>query len=434
MKRVLRLLGIGALALGSAGCWPMPGQNADRTSHNPIESGITVDNVDQLQEAWRQYFGGTDVAGPVIGGGVHVVVWCQLATLSPEDGSYTWAEGIGQELAPLCVDGVSQHHPGAPYIAPDGRVIAGHGFTSMETPGDLESAWATVVFGNGRIIEGSAEVGFLQALRGTQLAGLTTEAVGPGMQATTLRLAELDGPAGRSFRTAVVPAQVEFPDETITLGHDTVFHAGPGILATEPGDGAQGPAVRAFSLTEPRPGCGPVTVTQPSPASYEVECPIWVQPTDGVPSAPVLGPDHSTLYVRTDGGTLYALDTTTGSVRWTAAGLGTAGSPALADGTLYVPTGDGRVVTFPAGGCGQATCTPTGVFATGATTAVSTPAVAGDVLYATAGGSVVAFDAAGCPSGPCAPLWSAPGEGPPVVSTGQVYVLSDIALVAYALP
>ena len=436
MRRVLGLLGVGGLSLALAGCWPVPGQDADRTSNNPFERRITVDNVDELQEAWRRHYGGTDLAGPVVSGGaVHVVAWCQLGALDPRTGDGRWAEPIAPELDSLCVSG-ARHHSGAPHVASDGeRVVASYGFTTVEAPGVLESTWATTVrnVASG-LVDGSAEVGFVQAERGTQLAGLTTEAVGPGTQATTLRLAEIDGAAGRSLRTAIAPAQVEFPDETVTLGREAVFHAGRGILATEPGGSAQGQAVRAFSLTESRPGCGPVTAPQPFPGSYDLECPVWVQPTDGLPSAPVLRPGHATLYVRTDAGTLYALDAGTGAVQWTAGNLGSAGAPALADGTLYVPTGDGRVVTFPAEGCGQATCAPTGEFATGATGAASTPVVAGTVLYVTAGGSVVAFDAAGCPSGPCAPLWSAPGEGAPVVSNGRVYVRSDVALVAYALP
>jgi outer membrane protein assembly factor BamB len=435
MKTVRALVGAGGLAL--AGCWPVPGQNADRTSHNPFERAVTVDNVDGLQEAWRANFGGSDLAGPVVSSrGVHVGVWCGLWTLDPKTGESWWGEQIAPELEPICLGGVARQHAGAPHVASDGeRVAASIGFTSVQAPGSLESAWATTVFDLGSgAVDGSAEVGFLQAQRGTRLAGLTTEAVGPGMQATSLRLAEIDGPEERSFRTAIAPARVEFPEETVTLGRDTVFHAGHGILATEPGEGAHGDAVRAFSLTEPRPGCGPVTAPQPFAGSYDVECPVWVQPTDGLPSAPVLRPGYATLYVRTDGGTLYSLDADTGAVLWTAGGLGSAGGPALADGTLYVPTGDGRVVTFPADGCGQATCAPTGEFATGTTGAASKPVVAGTVLYVTAGGSVVAFDAAGCPSGPCAPLWSAPGESPPVVSNGRVYVRSDVALVAYALP
>jgi len=35
MRRSPRALALGVGALALAGCWPMPGANPDRTSHNP---------------------------------------------------------------------------------------------------------------------------------------------------------------------------------------------------------------------------------------------------------------------------------------------------------------------------------------------------------------------------------------------------------------
>src|SRR5262245_38762334 len=44
-------------ALALAGCWGVPGQNADRTGFNNVESAITPATVNRLVEAWT-YHGG----------------------------------------------------------------------------------------------------------------------------------------------------------------------------------------------------------------------------------------------------------------------------------------------------------------------------------------------------------------------------------------
>jgi len=124
------------------------------------------------------------------------------------------------------------------------------------------------------------------------------------------------------------------------------------------------------------------------------------------------------------------------------------GSPAVANGVLYVPgTGDGAapdvggayVAAFDASGKKGCSGTPTICVPMWTTIGVpastgnpGSPAVAGGVLYI-ADGSLYAFDAAGsasCTGTPktCAPLWTAamPGGGPttgaPAVADGMVYV------------
>jgi len=329
-------------------------------------------------------------------------------------------------------------HSSEPYVTPDGeRVIASLGLTRMRPPGYLDARWTTWVLdvetGAG---EGSAPVGFVVGARGEQLVGSREGSIGPFVTGRMLEQATLDAERpGRSLMVSVQSGGFPTPPQ-VTLGPDMLFHAGYGILATAPGDGSQGEAVRAFTRDGPLEWCGPVTFSDPVGGSYDLECPQWVTPTDGQPTAPVRSPDGSVLYVRTTAGTLYALDAATGAVRWTATGLGQAGAPALADGTLYVPTGDGQVLAFDGRGCGAPTCPPRQSYATGTTAAVAAPTVAGDVLYATAGGSVHGFAAEGCASTPCPPLWSAPGSGAPVVSGGRVYVRSAAGtdLVAYGLP
>ena len=428
MGKLRALLAAGGLVVALAGCWPMPGQNADRTSHNPFERSITSDNVGRLHQLWRWDSPDPNVFGPVTSSaGVHVVVPCGMVTLDAATGAERWRGQIPPD-ASVCSLGITTFGS-EPYVTADGdRVIGSFAALMVRPPGFLVAEWDTKVFDAATgAADGSAPVGFIEAQRGNQLAGLTQGPVGPALTATVLHLGGLDAAPGRDILTETHGTAPVKSDGALTLGSDVVFHSGTGIMATTLSDGTQGYGVRAFSISEARPGCGS--------ASHPMECPLWVTPTDGRPTAAVLGGGGATAFVRTNAGTLYALDAATGAVRWTAGGLGAAGSPALAGGTLYVPTGDGRIVTFDAAGCGGATtCTPTGSFATGATGAVSSPAVAGDVLYATAGGSVFAFEAAACPAGPCEPLWSAPGSAPPVVSNGRVYVHSDAGLIAYGLP
>ena len=236
--------------------------------------------------------------------------------------------------------------------------------------------------------------------------------------------ADVDGSSRRGIPLGSGSAGFIAPVE-VTLGAQYVFHSGYGPLSTDPGGTAAGNGLRAFSFAAPDPGC-----------CGSSECPVWATATDARPSVAVLDSDAATAYVVTDVGTVYAIDSTSGAVRWTAA-AGGAGKPALAGDQLFVPTSDGRVVVLDAAGCGSPTCTPQGELSTGSTSPVSSPIIAGDVLYATAGGSVFAFAAAGCGTTPCPPLWSVATGGTsataPVVTNGLLYVSIGNALIAYGL-
>jgi outer membrane protein assembly factor BamB len=182
--------------------------------------------------------------------------------------------------------------------------------------------------------------------------------------------------------------------------------------------------VWAYSVTESRPGCGTDTRGD--------ECPLWATPIDGIAQPVVIALGQRTVYTGTGAGTIYALDATTGTVQWSASvGAAVSASPALADGILYVPTADGRLVALDTAG------TRLWEASTGARIGVQ-PAVAGGVVYTGSDdGSVDAFDAAGCGAPTCAALWSAETgnriTGAPAVSGGQLYVgTADGRLVAYA--
>jgi outer membrane protein assembly factor BamB len=419
-------LGCAMLMLAAAGCWPVPGQNPDRTGHNPFEAGITSANVTSLHEVWRwRASADAAVSAPVTSpGGVHLSVRCGLVTLAPATGAVRWSQSNQ-----TCLDLHGFAYSSDPHVAstPDGqRVILGLGYGFVRPPGFEESVWVSGGFDvDSGAPEGGADVGFVWGLRGSQLVGFKQAPSGPGLTGRTLLLATVDGSLQRSIPFGLAGAGSSGPVE-VTLGAQYFFHSGYGALSTEPGGTAAGNGLRAFSIAAPDPGCGGSS-----------ECPVWATATDGRPSVAVLDGDAATAYVVTDVGTVYAIDSTSGAVRWTAA-AGGAGKPALAGDQLFVPTFDGRVVVLNAAGCGSPTCTPQGEFSTSSTSPVSSPIVAGDVLYTTAGGSVFAFAAAGCGTTPCPPLWSVATGGAsatsPVVTNGRLYVSIGNALIAYGLP
>lgn len=431
MRRTLGVLGLAAGALSLAGCWPVPGADANRSGHNRFESALNADTVDGLTEQWRWTAPLGDLAGVVVSStGVHVGSKCVTSTLHPATGAVIWeALTIDDPVGVGCDQTLGDQRAGDPYVV--GQQVAGSygSVIQLHTPNFMST------FANRRFDVATGEVlssggGFLVARRGEVEATTTSRAFAPAAAEMELTV------GGRTFMYhAVTWGSAPFAPTGFTLGTDKLFNVGPAILATAPGTVSFGEGVRAYSITDARPGCGPATVGFPAPGqAVPVECPLWATPTDGAATIPVLSPDGTMLFTRTTAGTLYAIDTATGAVQWTATGLGNAGVPALADGTLFVPTGDGHVLLFEAGGCGAPTCapdSPTGMD-TGTGTVVSAVIVAGDVVYATSGGEVHASGE--CAGGDCPVAWHGPGFGRPVVSNGQLYVPgSNNTVIAYGL-
>jgi outer membrane protein assembly factor BamB len=107
----------------------------------------------------------------------------------------------------------------------------------------------------------------------------------------------------------------------------------------------------------------------------------------------------------------------------------------VADGTVFVPTADGRLVALDA-----ATGARSWTASTGVELGVQ-PAVAGGVVFTRFGRRCTAcVAAAGCGSATCEPLWTASTgssavSGGPAVSGGQLYVgTADGQVIAYGLP
>lgn len=432
MRRSVHVLGSTVLLILLAGCWPVPGQNPSRTSHNPFEKQLTVETVGDLQEVWRYGVPLADgqVRSPVVSDGqVFVTQRCTIAAVDAKTGHEEWYAAIPDQFETCGPDSQADTIAGEPHVIsdPDGdRVVAGYGYMQVMPPGREETDWFGASFDVATGERSGLDTGLIGAARGTQIVGSSRSGIGPATGATDVHLA---GDESRSFTFDVGIAGSSYLPG-LTLGTDQLFQAGTGPLATEPGDTASGYGLRAYSLTESRPGCGPLGTDW---AERLVECPLWVTETDGTPSRPVLRPGGSVLYTST-AETLYALDASTGDVLWTADATGSRSAPALANGFLYVPAGDGRILVFDAEGCGEDSCSPSWELSTGTAEAAWTPTVAGDVIYVTAGGSVHALAAEPCGEPTCSEvLWSAPGESSPVVAHGQVYTTVGERLVVYGV-
>lgn len=136
------------------------------------------------------------------------------------------------------------------------------------------------------------------------------------------------------------------PHSTFGAAGD-LFQAGPGLLATQPGESPTADGVRAYRLeTGQVPACG---------AGGADLCPHWAVATDGeVRGHPVGGGQPGgveTVFAGTTAGTVYAIEGTSGFVSWTVpVGAAVTATPALApragssSDLLFVPTADGRIV------------------------------------------------------------------------------------------
>ncbi|HMG45233.1 MAG TPA: PQQ-binding-like beta-propeller repeat protein [Acidimicrobiales bacterium] len=421
MKLLVRgvVVGVGVVAL--AGCWPVPGANSDRT--NVTHDDVINESFGSLVERWRWTSPHGAISAPVTSaGGVHVVSRCFLDTLDPDDGDLRW-EGNIEPGGCSPVSG-RDDHVGEPWVvsSPQGdEVTAGYGWIDESTPGIVGADWRGTHFDvtDGDVTGTSGD--FTVAVRGETLVSSIVVDAGSGVPANRVRL------DGREFLLHLDGA----PTRSLTLGADLLYHSGDGVLAIEPGPAAFGPGVRGYSRAEARPDCGPA----PAPTGVHlVECPVWATPTDGTPSVPVLSPDGSSVFVRTDAGTLYAIDAATGAVQWTAPGLSPGGRPALADGILWVPSGS-LVIAYVAAGCGEPTCSPWLTTFMGVPTdqPVTDVTVVDDIVFATSDGQV--FAARNCIGPFCGIGWSAPGHGPIVVSNGRLYVTDGAdTLIAYSVP
>jgi outer membrane protein assembly factor BamB len=415
-------LGVASLVLGA--CWPVPGQNADRTAHNAFEAAFSPDTVPDLEERWTASLG-PDATGPVVvdRGGAFVRTGDTVTRLQLSSGAEAWSWqlpddqiGFGAVSDPLVVDG---------------RVLIGHGF------GNLGGHWFGVSLDpvTGQPAPGTAVSGLLQTARGPIVATVT---YGFGtLTPVAIRYGLTDVTGASTVNGGLLAIESSGSGVSrLTVGTDAVYHAGNGLLSDGAGGLTLGSGVRRFPLA-PATTCGP-------PSATLFACPTWATPLVTTTDV-VIGPG-GVLYVGQAGGSVAALSASTGAVLWTAAvGATVTATPALADGVLYVPTADGDLVAVDADGCGAATCDPLWSAAIDGTAINEQPAVsgAGDdavVFVGTSGGTVAAVAACGCGEPTCdTPLWQASVgaevTGAPAVSGGKVVVGTSTGdVVAFGLP
>ncbi len=418
MVRVSRCIGAAGLVLALTGCWPSTGAGPDRRAYNSVETGVTTATVGGFVHAWTATTdgGARGVSSAVVSaaGLVHVTTERSIYGFSLVTGEQRWVE--------------------TPYTGGGARVDTE--LTALGDDGDDLSLYVSVASG-----PLSWENGMFDPRTGFWISELfgRQESIRPGGDPVAAMTRFSARGAGVRQEILMFPFNVgaltDHPGESrLTLGTTQVFYAGSGLMVTVPGDGTEGHGLRAFAVT-------PWTNTCGAPGDQVFACPQWVLPLDGSSSTtPVLSADGATVYVGTDAGSFSAVDAATGAVRWSAAvGSAVVAPPAVARGTVFVPTAAGSLVALPADGCGAATCAPLWASPTGSALTVQ-PGAAGDVVFVgAADGSVDAFAAAGCGAAMCPPVWSADTgssiTGAPAISGGKVLVGTlDGRLIAYGPP
>ncbi len=183
-----------------------------------------------------------------------------------------------------------------------------------------------------------------------------------------------------------------------------------------------------FGFDAQRSGFNPYE-SQLSPATVATLVQAWTATTgDVIDSSPAVA--NGVVYVGSGDSKLYAFQAngcgqSTCSPLWTAStGDWIDSSPAVANGVVYVGSVDQTLYAFRADGCGQPTCQPLWTATTGGE--VFSPAVANGVVYmGSRDAKLYAFKADGCGQSTCSPLWTASTGGgvySPAVANGVVYV------------
>jgi outer membrane protein assembly factor BamB len=396
------MLSVGGLAVLLAGCWPTPGAGPDRRSFNPLERTLVPAVVPRLTERFRAPLP-EGTSPPVVSpAGLFVRGGTFLNAFEPGSGALRWSVQLPSEPS----IGYTMRDP---HILDADRVIV-----SIDTPRSGDYVQNVVVSVDTRTGADTALLetrGNLDSLRGDEVA---TIQAGDDVGLTTISVERLDSTSrwgGFAFDLAAGGGRA-------SLGEDLLF------VAT-------GDRVQAYDPSVPCPDY-----------SDEFQIPacttLWARGVGGTSTPVVIGED-ATVYAGSADGSLYALRSDTGGVRWFAPlGAAVDRPPALADDVLYGATADGRLSAVPTGGCGTLVCPVSWTTDPGAEVTVQ-PAVAGGVVYTgAADGTVRAFDAAGCGAPTCPPLWTAdagaPVTGGLAVYGGRLYVTTADALIGYALP
>lgn len=401
----MRRMGIAAvtaaLSVALAGCWFQPGNGAGRTYSND-ETRITAANVGDLDVLWD-----ADTAGnraPVsVNGTIYTSNGTKVFALNAATGAVKWQAGpfvLGQ------IDGQDLLASLGSLLYDDGEIVvaAATGYASFDSGGvyrfNARTGASTFVNRGLGSSYDVAEADDVLAERYTDIGGSS----GLGITAIKWKYEPLVLHSGGSG---------DQPGGFAIVGDRILWSYGNMATGYSPAC-----PTNQWGLS----GCG------------------WDWQTDlgGRPGGPARIDDTTVVYADNTG-TVSALDTATGTVEWT----GETGSPIVSHatvhgGTILVGTFDGRVVAFPAAGCGAPTCAPLWDVAVGDVPNRSL-AVGGEVAYATTNnGSLVAFASDGCGAATCPVLKTIAANadsGSIVVDDGRVLVpVTGGHLVAYGLP
>jgi outer membrane protein assembly factor BamB len=164
------------------------------------------------------------------------------------------------------------------------------------------------------------------------------------------------------------------------------------------------------------------------PASCSTPCePLWVAKTEFSPvAAPTL--TDGLVLVADYQGTVYALDSAAGDIKWKGSVTPSPHAIGAAHGIAYLTSGDGKLVAFATAGCGQAVCSP--LWASAPTgLALFNPTIANNIVYVGSldiiytQGVLLAYPAT-CTDG-CTPLATfalgGANETPVAVAGGRIY-------------
>lgn len=401
-------------ALVLAGCWLQPGYDAEQSSYNSSDGAVTTANIGGLHQLWGTQISPAAVNDPVVStNGVYASAGtgygtAAIALLAASDGAVRWSQ------APYSVTG--------PYTALGPTLVGNDVDVPVYSSSPLAPSSVTVYDAAtgtpGTALAVSTSVPVVS--RGSKLAGtfmqcsdafvcgswlFVNDSAGNGSWRTTLDITGLSG----------------LPPVTRTaVGADHLFIG-------------RGATLQSFPVAPPT-NC---TTTQ-----GQTFCPpTWSTGVAAdIAGHPVLSPDDAVVYAAA-GTQVVALRATDGVQLWSATLASSAtAAPAVANGSVYVPTSNGDLVVFAANGCGTSTCTPSWTDQTGSAISTTPAVVSGGVVYvASADGNLSAYAAAGCGSATCTSALKtlATGStvtGGPVAALGHVDVgTADGRVIAYGL-
>jgi hypothetical protein len=387
VRPVRRLVGIGVVVALLSGCaWTQVGGSARRNGVNPLAPGVTLGTLDQLGTAWTSNDHGALTDQEVIVRDDHV--------LAPGSDAL-WSVDLAT--------GADQWHVNRTFGYQTNRLgavstwtAAGHDVVAMPQSW-YQSVAGTVYF---KSIAADTDIDLATGTpisTGQPGAGFAPLAGDGWVYVPNVQM-QLGPPPTGSFSDVWVEGRALDGSATFRVPLTTGARV-PSAMAT---DGTTlFIVVRDALLAVPAHGCGAATCD-----------PVWSAP---FPSGSTVGAvavtDGAVLVLERSGTHLWSLPlscpTATCSPTWTATLPANGTGLAATDTTVYVTSGT-TLASFPAGGCGAATCSAAWTSAPDAGM-LTEPTVVNDVvLTGSATGSVLAWPRPGCGSETCSPATSMP--------------------------